>query len=129
MGQPLAHTEGSEVSYDPVPGAIGPTVSTSWLWFGSVTVTARCTGWRGCLIRSMCNRRRVPVTVTGAARARSRRSTDLSGGDELLRTHAPIDANRAVSTAISGGSPSTFVYATAIECPPGSARSTAVRRS
>ena len=109
MRQPLAHAEGSEMSYDPVPGTTGATVRTAWLWFGSVKLTARCTGWRGCLIRSTCSRSRVPVTVTGAARPPARRcSTDGSGADELPGTHAPTDAKRAVSTAISGGSWSTL---------------------
>ena len=101
--QPLAHADGSEMSYDPLPGTIGATVRTAWLWFGSATVTARCTGRLGCLIRSTRNRSRVPVTVTGATRSWRRCNTDDSGTDELPGTHAPTDAKRAVSTAISGG--------------------------
>ena len=101
--QPLAHADGSDMSYDPLPGTIGATVRTAWLWSGSTTVTARCTDRLGCLIRLTRNRRRVPVTMTGNTRSWRRCNTDDSGTDELLGTHAPTDAKRAVSTAISGG--------------------------
>ena len=91
------------MSYELVPSSTGATMRTTWLWFGSAKVTARCTGWRGCLIRLTRNRSRVPVTMTGGTQSARRWSTDDSGTAELPGTHAPTDAKRAVSTAIRGG--------------------------